>query len=59
MLNPNALAPTRDFGEKLQFLEANVPAITWPQLCTTFPAANPRWSRAQRVLRPAQRELGD
>ena len=24
VLNPNALAPTRDFGEKLQFLEANV-----------------------------------
>lgn len=24
VLNPNALAPTRDFGEKLRFLEANV-----------------------------------
>lgn len=24
VLNPNALAPARDFGEKLQFLEANV-----------------------------------
>ncbi len=24
VLNPNALAPSRDFGEKLQFLEANV-----------------------------------